>query len=223
MAGYLRAPDDLFPDELHHRALTKTAALRYGENPHQLAAFYAENSLRPRPIGVVTASQLHGKQLSFNNTYDLDAAWNVVRDFTAPTVAIIKHGNPCGLSCNDSLTEAFRRALATRPPVGFGGAIALNRTVDRATAEAISDVFFEDIIAPDYAPESLEILQKKRDLRVLGGRSDRGRPTQRRGCDRPRLDYKKVLGGFLVQTPDNLPEQILTRDVVTRRQPTLPS
>ena len=220
VAGYFRSPDDLFPDE-YTIALSKTAALRYGENPHQLAAFYAENSLKPRPTGVVTAAQLHGKQLSFNNSYDLDAAWNVVRDFSAPCVAIIKHGNPCGLSCHDNLTEAYRRALATDPQSAFGGAIALNRTVDRATAEEIKDVFFEDIIAPDYAPEALEILQKKRDLRVLAAGPIQGARRNGEIVPEPGLDYKKVLGGFLVQTPDNLPEQMLTRDVVTKRQPTL--
>jgi phosphoribosylaminoimidazolecarboxamide formyltransferase/IMP cyclohydrolase len=219
VAGYLRPPDDLFPDELTV-ALTKTAALRYGENPHQLAAFYAENTWKPRPVGVVTAAQLHGKQLSFNNTYDLDAAWNVVRDFNAPCVAIVKHGNPCGLSCNDDLAEAYRRALATDPQSAFGGAVAVNRAVDRATAEAIADVFFEDIIAPDYEPEALEILQRKKDLRVLAAGPIEGGRGNGQVAD-PGLDFKKVLGGFLVQTPDNLPEHALTRDVVTRRHPTL--
>lgn len=219
IASYLRPADELFPDE-YTIALTKTAALRYGENPHQLAAFYAENSLRPRPIGVVTANQLHGKQLSFNNTYDLDSAWNVVNDFDAPCVAIVKHGNPCGLSCADELVDAFRHALATDPQSAFGGAVALNRTVDEATALEIKDVFFEDIIAPDYTEEALEILRRKRDLRVLAtGRLFSGRRNGE--VPDPGLDYKRVTGGFLVQTPDNLPKNMVTRDVVTVRQPTL--
>jgi phosphoribosylaminoimidazolecarboxamide formyltransferase / IMP cyclohydrolase len=219
VASYLRPPDDLFPDELTV-SLSRLAALRYGENPHQAAAFYAESSWKPRPPGVATAAQLHGKQLSFNNTYDLDAAWNVVNDFQAPCVGIIKHGNPCGLSCADDLSEAFRRALATDPQSAFGGAIALNREVDRATAEAIKEVFFEDIIAPGYVPEALELLKQRRDLRVLStGSSGSGR---RNGevVDQG-LDYKHVTGGFLVQTPDTLPESMIARDVVTRRQPTL--
>jgi phosphoribosylaminoimidazolecarboxamide formyltransferase/IMP cyclohydrolase len=219
IAGYLRPSDDLFPDE-YTLALTKAAALRYGENPHQLAAFYVENSWKPRPVGVVNANQLHGKQLSFNNSYDLDAAWNVVNDFQAPCVAIVKHGNPCGLACADNLLDAYRRALATDPQSAFGGAIAVNRTVEGAAAEAIKDVFFEDIIAPDYTEEALTILQKKRDLRVLA--TGQTRSGRRNGeVAELGLDYKKVTGGFLVQTPDNLPENMLTRDVVTVRQPTL--
>jgi phosphoribosylaminoimidazolecarboxamide formyltransferase/IMP cyclohydrolase len=219
VAGYLRTSDDLFPDE-YTIALSKIAALRYGENPHQLAAFYAENSWRPRPIGAVTARQLHGKQLSFNNTYDLDAAWNAVNDFNAPCVAIVKHGNPCGLSCADELVEAYRRALATDPQSAFGGAIAVNRSLDAATANEIKDVFFEDIIAPGYTDEALEMLRTRRDLRVM----ETGQPTDdRRDGELASigLDYKKVTGGFLVQTPDALPEHVLTRDVVTVRQPTL--
>jgi phosphoribosylaminoimidazolecarboxamide formyltransferase / IMP cyclohydrolase len=218
VASYLRPSDDLFPDETTI-ALTKLYALRYGENPHQLAAIYAENTWRRRPPGVVGARQLHGIQLSFNNTYDLDAAWNVVSDFHAPCVAIVKHGNPCGLSCADDLTEAYRRALATDPQTAFGGAIALNRRVDRATAEEIKDVFFEDIIAPSYSDEALEIFRRKRDLRVLAA----GDSAPRRDGEPYDIgpDVKRVSGGFLVQTADALPENMLTRDVVTMRHPTL--
>jgi phosphoribosylaminoimidazolecarboxamide formyltransferase/IMP cyclohydrolase len=219
IASYLRPTDDLFPDE-YTLALTKTAALRYGENPHQLAAIYVENSWKPRPVGVVNAEQLHGKQLSFNNSYDLDAAWNVVNDFQAPCVAIVKHGNPCGLACADNVLDAYRRALATDPQSAFGGAIALNRTLDAETAEAIKGVFFEDIIAPDYTPEALAILQTKRDLRVLATGQTRSGRRNGEVADLG-LDYKRVAGGFLVQTPDNLPENMLTRDVVTTRQPNL--
>jgi phosphoribosylaminoimidazolecarboxamide formyltransferase/IMP cyclohydrolase len=219
VAGYLRPADDLFPDE-YTVALSKISALRYGENPHQFAAFYAENSWRPHRQGVVTATQVHGKQLSFNNTYDLDAAWNVVSDFNSPSVAIVKHGNPCGLSCADDLLEAYRRALATDPQSAFGGAIALNRTVDGATAGEIKDVFFEDIIAPGYTEEALEIFRRKRDLRVLETHQSSGEGRDGE-LAHDGLDYKRVTGGFLVQTPDALPENLLTRDVVTVRQPTL--
>jgi phosphoribosylaminoimidazolecarboxamide formyltransferase / IMP cyclohydrolase len=219
VASYLRPADDLFPDE-YTIALSKSAALRYGENPHQLAAFYTENTWKQRPIGVVTAKQLHGKQLSFNNTYDLDAAWVMVSDFNAPCVAIVKHGNPCGLSCADNTLDAYRRALATDPQSAFGGAIALNRPVDGPTAEAIKDVFFEDIIALGYSPQALEILRQKRDLRVLA--TDESGSRRRAGeLPDPGLDFKKVTGGFLVQTLDALPENMLTRDVVSVRQPTL--
>lgn len=216
VAGYLRTADELFPDE-YTIALNKLAELRYGENPHQMGGIYADTSHLPYPSGVITATQLHGKQLSFNNTYDLDAAWRIVSDFSAPTVAIVKHGNPCGLSCGDDLADTYRRALATDPLSAFGGAIGINRTVDERTALEIQEVFFEDIIAPGYTDEALEILRRKRDLRVMGAPGGPPRP----GVTNGELDYKRVVGGFLVQTPDALPENRLTRDVVTVRHPTL--
>ncbi|MBI4494708.1 MAG: bifunctional phosphoribosylaminoimidazolecarboxamide formyltransferase/IMP cyclohydrolase [Chloroflexi bacterium] len=215
VATYLRPHDEIFPDEFTV-AMTKLSGLRYGENPHQLAAIYAESTPKPRPIGTVGAVQLHGKQLSFNNTFDLDVAWAIVSDFSAPCVAIVKHGNPCGLSCGDDVAEAYRRALATDPQSAFGGAIGVNRTVDQPTALEIQEVFFEDIIAPGYTDEALVILRRKRDLRVMATGQQPGN-----GARAGELDYKRVIGGFLVQTRDALPENLLTRDVVTVRQPTL--
>jgi phosphoribosylaminoimidazolecarboxamide formyltransferase/IMP cyclohydrolase len=217
IAGYLRTGDELFPDEMT-LAMKKIGEMRYGENPHQLAAFYADSSIRPLPRGVVSARQLHGKQLSFNNTYDLDAAWRIVADFSGPTVAIVKHGNPCGLACGDDLAETYRKALAADPQSAFGGAVGINRPVDVQTAREIAEVFFEDIIAPDYAPEGLALLEKKRDLRVMATGWEPERPGELEVGD---VDYKRVVGGFLVQTRDALPENMLTRDVVTSRPPTL--
>ncbi len=219
VATYLRPHDEIFPDEFTI-ALSKISGLRYGENPHQLAAFYADDSIRPLPVGVVGAKQLHGKQLSFNNTYDLDAAWRIVSDFAAPTVAIVKHGNPCGLAAGDDLAETYRRALACDPQSAFGGAVGTNREVDAALAEEIAKVFFEDLIAPSYTEEALAILRRKKDLRVFatGGIQMPSGPGQQGIYD---LDYKRVVGGFLVQTRDALPESALTRDVVTERHPTL--
>ena len=217
ISGYLRTGDELFPHEMT-LAMSKIGELRYGENPHQLAAFYADSTIRQVPRGTVSASQLHGKQLSFNNTFDLDAAWRIVADFSASTVAIVKHGNPCGLACGDDVTEAYRRALAGDPQSAFGGAIGINRTVDEATAREIAEVFFEDIIAPDYTPEALAILQRKRDLRVMATGYRPERPGEMEAGD---LDFKRVVGGWLVQTRDALPENMLTRDVVTTRQPSL--
>ena len=217
IAGYLRTADELFPHELT-LAMTKMGELRYGENPHQLAAFYADSTIRQAPRGVVSAHQLHGKQLSFNNTYDLDAAWRIVADFSAPTVAIVKHGNPCGLACGDDLPETYRRALAGDPQSAFGGAIGINRTVDEATAREIAEVFFEDIIAPEYTPEALAILQRRRDIRVMATGYQPERPGELEAGD---LDFKRVVGGWLVQTRDALPENMLTRDVVTTRPPSL--
>jgi len=219
IANYLRPYDELFPDELTI-SLEKVTPLRYGENPHQLAAFYRDLSTGSLALGVGAAEQLHGIPLSYNNTLDIDAAWGVVTDFSAPTAAIIKHGNPCGLACDPDLAEAFRRALECDPQSAFGGAVALNRPVDAATAQEIAPVFFEDLIAPDYSPDALEILKKKRDLRVMRTRATS--PNYRPGPGQPAdLDYKRVSGGFLVQTRDTVPEGAMAREVVTIRQPTL--
>src|SRR5919204_5225454 len=125
VATYLRPHDEIFPAE-YTVALTKVTDLRYGENPHQLAAFYAESSPRPRPAGLALATQMHGKELSFNNTYDADLAWQAVSDFTSTSVAIVKHANLCGLSLGDSVADAYRKALATDPQTAFGSAVASN-------------------------------------------------------------------------------------------------
>ena len=219
IASYLKPYDELFPDELTI-GLTKVTGLRYGENPHQLAAFYRDLSTSTMPLGIGAAEQLHGIPLSYNNTLDIDAAWAVVTDFEAPTAAIIKHGNPCGLACDADLSEAFQRALECDPQSAFGGAVALNREVDLATAEEIAPVFFEDLIAPGYTPEALEVLKKKRDLRVM--KTSAAPPNYRPGPGEPAdLDYKRVSGGFLVQTRDTVPEGQMARDVVTVRRPTL--
>jgi len=219
IANYLKPYDDLFPDELTI-ALTKVTGLRYGENPHQLAAFYRDLSTSSVPLGIGAAEQLHGIPLSYNNTLDVDAAWAVVTDFEAPTVAIIKHGNPCGLACDTDLAEAFRRALECDPQSAFGGAVGLNREVDLETAEEIAPVFFEDLIAPSYTPDALELLKKKQDLRVM--KTHATPPNYRPGPGEPAdLDYKRVSGGFLVQTRDTVPEGQMAREVVTTRRPTL--
>ncbi len=219
IATYLRPYDELFPDEFSI-ALQKVAGLRYGENPHQLAAFYRDLSTRSLELGVGSAEQLHGIPLSYNNTLDVDAAWGVVTDFAAPTVVIIKHGNPCGLACDTDLVEAFKRALECDPQSAFGGAVGLNREVDKDTASEIAPVFFEDIIAPGYTEDALAILKKKRDLRVM--RTGAQPPNYRPGPGEPvDLDFKRVSGGFLIQTRDTIPEGAINRDVVTTRNPTL--
>jgi phosphoribosylaminoimidazolecarboxamide formyltransferase/IMP cyclohydrolase len=217
VANYLRAYDDLFPEQFTI-ALEKVSGLRYGENPHQLAAFYRDLATSNIQLGVGAAEQLHGIALSFNNTLDVDAAWAAATDFQAPTVVIIKHGNPCGLACDSDLAEAFRRALDCDPQSAFGGAVGLNREVDRATAAEIAPVFFEDIVAPGYTPEALELLKKKRDLRVL--RTAAEAPNYRPVLGQPiDLDYKRVSGGFLAQTRDTIPENEMAKDVVTTRRP----
>jgi phosphoribosylaminoimidazolecarboxamide formyltransferase/IMP cyclohydrolase len=221
VASYLRPHDELFPNE-YTIALSKMTELRAGENPHQLAAFYAESSARPRPPGMASAAQLHGKELSFNNTFDADLAWQAVSDFASTCVAIMKHGNLCGLSLGDSVADAFRKALATDPQTAFGSAVAANRLVDDETAHEIAAGFFEDLVAPSYTREALSVLRTKKDLRVFATMADQGtRGPNGSGPMPGELDYKRVLGGFLVQTRDALPERSFTPKVVTRRQTAL--
>ncbi|MGI5836388.1 MAG: bifunctional phosphoribosylaminoimidazolecarboxamide formyltransferase/IMP cyclohydrolase [Chloroflexota bacterium] len=219
IADYLRPEGDLFPEELTV-PLKRLQELRYGENPHQAAAFYLDASVQTPPTGVASAKQLHGKQLSFNNSYDLDAAWSIATDFAAPAVAIVKHGNPCGLACAGNVADAFRKALATDPKSAFGGAIGVNRVVDEATAQEIVQVFFEDLIAPGYTEGALEILKRRRDLRVLAvGEDWERRRKQVSGI--PAMDFKRISGGFLAQERDISPEGSISTDVVTKREPTL--
>ncbi|MBV9579978.1 MAG: bifunctional phosphoribosylaminoimidazolecarboxamide formyltransferase/IMP cyclohydrolase [Chloroflexi bacterium] len=221
VALYLRPHDEIFPDE-YTIALRKVADMRSGENPHQLAAFYSESSPRPQPPGLTQADQLHGKAPSFNNTYDADLAWQAVLDFTSTAVAIVKHGNLCGLSLGDSVADAFRKALATDPQTAFGSAVAANRVIDDEAAHEIGSVFFEDLVAPEYTAEAMDVLRRKTDLRVFATHADlAARGSNGSGTLPGEFDYKRVLGGFLVQTRDALPEQSFTPRVVTQRQPVL--
>ncbi len=187
--------------------------LRYGENPHQQAAVYATGEARP---GVLTARQLQGKELSYNNLNDTDAAFELVCEFApedGPAVAIIKHANPCGVAQAPSAADAYRRALACDPVSAFGGIIALNTKLDGETAEEIAKIFTEVIIAPDADEDALSILAAKKNLRLLltGGLAD---------PDAQGITARSVSGGLLVQTRDN---GRITRDdlkVVTKKAPT---
>ena len=186
--------------------------LRYGENPHQSAAFYRDGSDR---AGVATAKQWQGKELSYNNINDTDAAFELVAEFDpaqGPAVAIIKHANPCGVARGDSAADAYRRAFDCDRTSAFGGIIALNTTLDGETARAITEIFTEVVIAPDATDEAREIFAGKKNLRLLttGGLSDPKAPG---------LTFRQVAGGFLVQGRDN--GVILPADlkVVTQRQP----
>ena len=208
IAGYLRGRSEQLSAELTI-GLTRLQTMRYGENPHQRSAFYRE-VLAPEG-GVASAKQLHGKELSHNNIIDADSAWNAVRDFESPTIAIIKHTNPCGLAANDDLAEAYRRAFEGDPVSAYGGIVACNRRVTAAAAEEIAKIFYEIIIAPGYEPEALERLSRKRDLRVL---EVPGAGTQ------DKWDYRRISGGMLVQTPDILREDPGSWKVVTERKPT---
>jgi phosphoribosylaminoimidazolecarboxamide formyltransferase/IMP cyclohydrolase len=187
--------------------------LRYGENPHQEAAFYVDGSSRP---GVATAKQLQGKELSYNNINDTDAAYELVAEFdpkAGPACAIIKHANPCGVALGKTLKDAYLAALACDSVSAFGGVLAFNQTLDGATAEEISKIFTEVIIAPDVDADAQKILAGKKNLRLLtaGGLPDPLAPT---------LTYRSVAGGFLVQTRDNGRVTKAELKVVTKRQPT---
>ncbi len=196
-------------------AMTKLCGMRYGENPHQQAAFYKEERVGDvtRKNTVAEAKQLWGKELSFNNILDADAAWNAATEFADQTLAIIKHTNPCGLASHINQTEAYRQALSGDPVSAFGGIVAINRSVDKATAEEIVKTFYEIIVAPQYDSEALEILKTKKDLRIL----DMGMPKDQ--ASTVHYDYRRVGGGLLVQMSDEVAEDSGTWRLVTKRTP----
>ncbi len=177
-------------DESIDIELIKVRDLRYGENPHQKAALYRVFG----ESGIADAEQLHGKEMSFNNYVDAEAAWRLVSDFEERAVAIIKHTNPSGVGLGSTNLEAHQRALATDPVSAFGGIVALNRIADAESARAINEVFTEVVIAPDFEPEALEIFRKKKNLRLLK-LSSKATPSL--------LEHRQIGGGFLVQDQDN--------------------
>jgi len=187
--------------------------LRYGENPHQWAAFYTSGEWRP---GVATAVQHQGKELSYNNLADADAAMELIAEFdpeASPAVAIIKHANPCGVGLGKTFLEAYAKAFRCDPVSAFGGIIALNGAIDEETAREITSILTEIVIAPDATPEAKAVFAKKKNLRLLttGGLPD----PRARG-----LMFRSLAGGFLVQTRDNIVVDDLELEVVSKRQPT---
>ena len=186
-----RQAGDEFPEALILAAARKQT-LRYGENPHQRAAFYVGGAARK---GVATAHQLQGKELSYNNLNDTDAAFELASEFAEPAVVIVKHGNPCGVAIGENLRAAWDKALATDPTSAFGGIVAVNRPLDAPTAEAIGALFMEVVIAPMIEDAALAVLKKKNALRVLatGGMPD---PAE------AGVTLKSVAGGYLLQTRD---------------------
>jgi len=196
IAQYLRQGEEGFPDDMTV-AMKKRYGLRYGENPHQMAAFYAEQVVGgSRDTGITWAEQLHGKELSYNNILDADAAWGAVTDFTAPTVAVIKHTNPCGLASHEDIAEAYRRAFSGDEVAAYGGIVAANRPVTLAMAEAMKPVFYEIVIATDYEPKALELLKKKKDLRILVAELPPGYGKEECGY----TDYRRVKAGSSCRT-----------------------
>jgi phosphoribosylaminoimidazolecarboxamide formyltransferase / IMP cyclohydrolase len=205
------AQKSLFPETFTVQFM-RAQDLRYGENPHQMAAFYREND--PYISAVSNARQLQGKELSYNNIMDSDAAWQAVSDFEKPAVVIMKHANPCGAAVTDgALSEAYRKAMETDPVSAFGGIVALNRTVDQATATELAKTFLEVIIAPSFDEEAKVILSTKKNVRVL--------EIPQTPVKRPAgYDFRRVVGGLLIQDRDQGDFDIRKARVVTKRQPT---
>ncbi len=201
--------DGELPENLHLN-YRKVMDLRYGENPHQKAVLYRSPATAGR--GMAAAPQLQGKELSYNNLVDLEAAWRLAQEFDEPTTVIIKHTNPCGVASGTTLVESYQRALEVDPVSAFGSVIAFNRPVTGPTAEELSKLFVEAVVAPGFEPAALERLAGKKNLRLLDMSATLG--------DDFGLQLKVVGGGLLVQTPDSLPAQPQLWKYVTERQPT---
>jgi len=204
-----RLGNDDLPESLHLN-FRKLMNLRYGENPHQKAALYRDPTAAGR--GLASAPQIQGKELSYNNLVDLEAAWRLVREFDEPATVIVKHTNPCGVATGTTLAESYQRALEVDPVSSFGSVIAFNRAVDGPTAEELSALFVEAVVSPGFEAPALERLAGKKNLRLLDMSAAAG--------DNFGLQLKAVGGGLLVQTPDSLAAQPDLWRCVTERQPT---
>jgi len=211
IAGYFNtlpeAEAGLYPERLN-LSFRKKQDLRYGENPQQEAAFYLSSGSKE---GLAAAEQLQGKELSFNNLNDLNAAWDLALEFSEPTVVAVKHANPCGVGSAGVLSEAYNLAYDADPVSIFGGVLALNREVDENTAREMSKIFLEVIAAPCFSEKAAQILQEKKDIRLLQI------PLEESRLDR--TDLKKVSGGLLAQTLDFEPVDVSRGRVVTKREP----
>ncbi len=205
-----------FPAQINGH-FVKLQDLRYGENPHQQAAFYRD--LSPAPGSLVTAQQLQGKELSYNNIADSDAAWECVKSFDSTACVIVKHANPCGVALGSTAKDAYLQAFKTDPSSAFGGIIAFNSIVDAATAEAVSKQFVEVLIAPDFTEDALAIFKAKANVRVLKIPLP---PTGNNAWQNGRnfMDSKRVGSGLLLQTADNHEITLADLKIVTQQQPT---
>ncbi|MDR2154524.1 MAG: bifunctional phosphoribosylaminoimidazolecarboxamide formyltransferase/IMP cyclohydrolase [Burkholderiaceae bacterium] len=205
----------LFPTQSNGR-FVKLQDLRYGENPHQQAAFYRD--LYPAPGALVTAKQLQGKELSYNNIADADAAWECVKSFAQPACVIVKHANPCGVAIGKDAFETYVKAFKTDPTSAFGGIIAFNRPVDLACAQEINKQFVEVLIAPGFSPEALAVFQAtkaKQNVRILQIDLPAARDNGRNA-----IDLKRIGSGLLMQTADNHRLAAAELKIVTRKHPT---
>lgn len=211
IAGYMTkeitGEKDGLPD-IFAKAYTKIQDLRYGENPHQKAAFYKDPECRG---GIAEARQLHGKELSYNNIVDMEAAWNLANEWKdRPACVIVKHTNPCGTALGDTALDAFRKAFDADSKSAFGGIVAMNRECDKATAEAMKPIFFEVIMAPRFSKEAVELLSAKKNIRLI----------EVENTEEKELQLHKVSGGLLIQTADDSSETREDCKCVTKRAPT---
>ncbi len=209
IARYLS--DELFPDHMT-LALEKAYGLRYGENPRQQACFYTIQDVKSKDNGLGDMTLLSGPEISFNNLLDFDSAITTLAGFALPTVAVLKHTNPCGLASRESLREAYTLALSGDPVAAFGGVVASNRPVDLPTAEEINRTHYDAILAPGFSEEALALLSQKKSLRVIKVPFPE---TEQEG-----LEFRNVRGGFLVQTWDRIATDELFPTQVSKRQPT---
>ncbi len=212
ISQYLRGAD-AFPEEMTI-AMRKLYDLRYGENPHQKAAIYAERFVGQRQPGMTEVKLLSGPELSFNNFLDLEAAWSTACDFEDPTVAIIKHNNACGLCSNKDLIEAYKRALAGDPVSAFGGIVAVNRHMDLALAQEIDKTHYDCIIAPSYDDAAAEIFKRKKNLRLLS------LAVWKQHGKTGLIDLRQISGGFMAQEQDYYTEEEFKPKTVSKREPT---
>ena len=207
MTKEVNGSKDTLPD-IYSKAYVKVQDLRYGENPHQKAAFYKDPEVKG---GIADAKQLHGKELSYNNIVDMEAAWDLASEWKdQPACAIIKHTNPCGCALGENALDAFKKAFAADSKSAFGGIVAMNRECDKATAEEMKPIFFEVVMAPKFSKEALEVLETKKNIRLIEVPS----------LTHEELQLHKVSGGLLIQTPDNSTETRADCKVVTDRAPT---
>ena len=221
ISDYLsRIQDDdshaLFPGQSNGRFI-KLQDLRYGENPHQQAAYYRD--LYPAPGSLVTGQQLQGKELSYNNIADADAAWECVKSFEQPACVIVKHANPCGVAVGRDALDAYSKAFKTDPTSAFGGIIAFNQPVDAAAAQVVSKQFVEVLMAPSFSAEALEIFKAKANVRLLQISLPPGGDTAW-SQGRNAMDVKRIGSGILMQTADNRELTLAELKVVTKVQPT---
>lgn len=213
ISTFLRDKLDIKFPEIVSYAYEKVQDMRYGENPNQSAVFYKE--CLPIAGSLAVAKQLHGKELSYNNINDTNGALDLLKEYSEPTIVAVKHANPCGVASADSISTAFANAYASDPVSIFGGIIASNREIDKATAEQIAKIFIEIVIAPSFTADALEILTAKKNIRLLE------LDTINAPIAKSSFDMKKVLGGLLVQDYDTLVIDDTKCNVVTKKQPSV--